>query len=762
MARPFVTGHVRLGGVVIPPSVLPAFTVGRTLTVCLLLATAVAACGDGGESGSAAETMPERLERLAIEVNPIRNRFANTALVDAIAATPVPADPPGRFGRSLALAEQILYSGQLDEAVAMLTALRVELEAYDARVAEPERAPAAFTRAVTGLLAIAHLRRGERDNCLRGEGPAACAVPVPPDAVHEAPSGARDALAEYESLLSDSVDDYGARWMVNVAHMMLGTYPAEVPAPLLIPPGTLGTEGDVGRFPEVAAQLGLDEVGHVGGAVMDDFNGDGLLDLMATSWQLRDPVRYHLNRGDGSFERLTGRAGLEGLWGGGNIKQADYDNDGDLDAFILRGGWLPDGQPNSLIENLGDGTFTDVTRAAGLLDPERPSQTAVWLDYDGDGLLDLFVGNETFGPEPQPCQLFRNTGGGSFVDVADEVGANVVGIVKGVASGDYDNDGRPDLYLSRTGAPNVLLHNDGPDGNGGWRFSDRTARAGVAEPVDAFPTWFWDFDNDGWLDIYVAGYRTQFGDVAREYLGQAHSSELPRLYRNLGDGTFEDVTVRARLDRIQFAMGSNFGDLDNDGWLDFYIGTGDAYFEALVPNRMFRGRDGAEFEEVTASGGFGLLQKGHGVAFGDIDHDGDQDVFIALGGAYEGDLGRNALFENPGHGNSWISLRLQGSRNNRSAFGARVRVEVHDSAGESRRLHRVVSGGRCFGGNPLRLDIGLGRGSGTAAIRVEWPASGIVDTLDGLDVNNEYLVIEGSGEALRQPRETIRLGSGAR
>ncbi|MGY8797981.1 MAG: CRTAC1 family protein [Longimicrobiales bacterium] len=711
-----------------------------TALVLMLIASGC----DGTPAGEVPVDMVARLEGLAASVDPVRNRFANSAMVDAMLALPARETEREALLFQLAVAEQVLYSGRLDEAAEMLSTLLVELERYQ-RDAPPEaRAPESFLASILDFLAIAHLRSGELANCIAGAGPVACTVPVPAAGVHVDPSGAIAAAEVYGRYLEVDPGNLGSRWMLNVAHMMAGTYPDGVPSALLIPPEVFESEHDIGRFENVAGALGVDEIGHVGGGVMDDFDGDGLLDLMSTSWQLRDPIRYHRNRGDGTFEHRTGSAGLEGLWGGGNLVQADYDNDDDLDVFILRGGWLADGQPNSLLMNRGDGTFQDVTEQAGLLDPQYPSQTATWLDYDGDGLLDLFIGNETFGADVHPTQLFRNEGDGTFSDVAAEVGVAVVGIVKGVASGDYDNDGRPDLYVSRTNAPNVLLRNEGPGAGGRWSFSDRTIEAQVSEPVDAFPTWFWDFDNDGWLDIYVAGYRTNFGDIAAEYLGLPHESEVPRLYRNQGDGSFEDVTVEQSLDRIQFAMGSNFGDLDNDGWLDLYLGTGDAYFQALMPNRMFRNGGGQGFQDVTTSGGFGLIEKGHGVAFGDIDQDGDQDVFAVMGGAYEGDLARNVLFQNPGHGNHSLTLRLVGQATNRSAIGARVTVALSDG-GVSREVHRMVTSGSSFGGNPLRLDIGLGQSAGSVVVSVWWPTTGMHEEIGPVVVDTEYTIVEGIG-----------------
>ena len=726
------------------------------LLLCVPLALAAVACSS--PEAEAPFDMAAYLDAAVVGVDPVKNRFANSALLEAMEALPARTNDRERMLFRLAIAEQTLYAGRLETAIELLESLRADLAEYEADVPPSERAPASFLESLLDYLATAHLRLGELENCIDGIGAVACLVPAPAGLVHTAPRGALASIPIYEELLGRDPDNLGARWMLNVAHMMVGTYPTGVPDAHRIPELAFRSEYEIGRFRDVAPALGVDDVGHVGGGVMDDFNGDGLLDLMASSWQLRDPLRYHLNRGDGTFESLTGAAGLEGLWGGGNLVQADYDNDGDLDVFVLRGGWLVEGQVNSLLRNRGDGTFEDVTEQAGLLWPMHPSQTASWADFDGDGLLDLFVGNETFGERPHPCQLFRNLGDGTFLDIAHEAGVAITGIVKGVTWGDYDNDGRPDLYVSRTNAPNVLLRNEGPGTDGAWSFSDRTSEAGVAEPRDAFPTWFWDYDNDGWLDIFVAGYRTNFGDIAAEYLDLPHASELPRLYRNRGDGTYGEVSEAVRLDRIQFAMGSNFGDLDNDGWLDFYVGTGDAYFQALMPNRMFRNDRGEHFQDVTTSGGFGLIQKGHGVAFGDIDHDGDQDVFAAMGGAYEGDVAHNVLFENPGRGNRWLSLWLVGVESNRSAIGARVRVTV-EMDGETRDIHRVVSSGSSFGGNPLRLDIGLGRAERVLSVTVRWPTTGNSQELIGLELDSAYRVTEGAAGAELLERAPFALGA---
>ena len=208
--------------------------------------------------------------------------------------------------------------------------------------------------------------------------------------------------------------------------------------------------------------------------------------------------------------------------------------------------------------------------------------------------------------------------------------------------------------------------------------------------------------------------------VAADYLGIPNPGPKPRLYHNNGNGTFTDVAKAARLDRVLVVMGANFGDLDNDGWLDFYLGTGEPVLSSLMPNRMFRNAGGKLFQDVTTSGGFGHLQKGHGVAWGDIDNDGDQDIFETMGGAYEGDAFQSVLFHNPGHSNRWVTLRLRGVRSNRDAIGARIALRVTDG-NDVREIHTVVSSGGSFGSSSLQQEIGLGRATFIEKITIQWP-----------------------------------------
>ena len=288
------------------------------------------------------------------------------------------------------------------------------------------------------------------------------------------------------------------------------------------------------------------------------------------------------------------------------------------------------------------------------------------------------------------------------------------------------------------------------------KFADVTAKAGVAEPITSFTCWFFDYDNDGWPDIFVSGYLATLPNIVREVLGdKAHAQgERPRLYHNNHDGTFTDVSREARLDQLLLTMGANYGDLDNDGYLDLYLGTGAPPLITLVPNRMFRNASGRYFEDVTTSGGFGSLQKGHGVAFGDIDHSGNQDVVEEMGGAFTSDKFWTAIYKNPGHGNHWVKLRLTGVQANRFAVGARIRAVVED-AGKRREIFYTVGSGGSFGAQSLRPHIGLGRATVIELLEIRWPGSGLVQQFQGLAVDSTYDIREGQ-QPVKVPEPPLR------
>ncbi len=699
--------------------------------------------------------MAERLEAVAaVRDSRLDNIYANASRLEVLLGLPSPTGGAEQLVYRGAVATEMLNAGRTAEAVDEFERLHQLLRTG---ADPPSDLPVGFRDSMRRSRGIAHLQRAQRDNCFPPRPAARCAMPVDAAAAPPDPDSTRRTIALYERMAEDDPADLVARWVLNLGHMWAGAYPAGVPPAWRIPRSAFGSSTGIARFVDVAPKLGLDAVGRSGGSVMEDFDGDGDLDLMASSSGLRDQLRVFRNNGDGSFDETTIEAGLEGIVGGLNLVPADYDNDGHADVLVLRGAWSNRPHPNSLLRSNGDGSFTDVTEAAGLL-RGAPTQTAAWGDYDNDGDVDLFVGNESelSLAYSYPSQLFRNNGDGTFSDVAYLAGVQVVGFVKGVAWGDYDNDGRLDLYLSRLEEPNHLFRNEGPSPGGQWRFREVTAAAGVEAPLNSFPTWFFDYDNDGWLDLYVAGFRDSVGDVVAEYLGERRPAGHPVLYRNRGDGTFADVTAAAGLARSMPTMGSNYGDLDNDGFLDVYLGTGSPYLEMLVPNRVFRNAGGARFEEVTTAGGFGHVQKGHGVSFGDIDHDGDQDVFMVLGGAFEGDLSQNVLLLNPGHDHAWITLRLLGTASNRFGIGARITVAVETPHGE-RVIHATAGSGGSFGASTLQQEIGLGDATRIRELTVVWPGSGRRDTHRDVPLDRMLLVREGEAAVESVPVRPLDL-----
>ena len=646
------------------------------------------------------------------------------------------------------LAEQLLNAGDTEQAINYLSSLKQTLLAKAPQLFELNGAK------LNNRLSVAYLRLGEQQNCIHHHSTESCLLPIQGNGIHQQREGSEQAMKVLRETLEREPRDYLSLWLYNVAAMTLGQYPEGVESQWRIPTSAFRSEYDVKRFKDVAVELDLAVNEYSGGSVLDDLNGDGHLDWMVSSWRLGDPMHTFINNGDGTFTDTSDSNGLEGITGGLNLIQTDYDNDGDIDVLVLRGAWLETvgNHPNSLLRNRGDGTFDDVTIEAGLLSG-HPTQAATWLDYDNDGWLDLFIANESVNQAFNYCELFHNNGDGTFTDVAAPSGLTLTGFFKGVTSGDYDNDGRIDLYLTRLDGNNVLLKNMGhrpgrkPE-SGIWRFENLTGTARVAEPMHAFPTWFFDYDNDGWLDLYAADYNIAYpSDIVATYLGEAVQGEGARLYRNKGDGTFENASDKAGVRIATLAMGANFGDLDNDGWLDFYLGTGAPDMGLIFPNRMFRNAGGKRFQDVTTSGGFGHLQKGHGVSFGDYDGDGDQDVFSVIGGAFSGDNFFNVLFQNPGHGNNWIKLDLDGTTSNRAAIGARIKLTVKEGD-ETRAIHDTVTSGGSFGANPLSIrHIGIGKATEITSLEIKWPATGKTQVIDHPAINQLHKIVEEQAAA---------------
>ena len=720
----------------------------RLCPVVISIALWLSARAATNEQPASTKRMVERLQRVNRVADPRQNNYLSDKRAVLFEMLVKQSKSPAELLASETLfARELLNAGRTAEAITEYAKLDALSRQYD---------PAGYrTNKLEIQLrnALSYLRLGEQENCLLYHGNEACLLPIRGNGIHQLPRGSRGAINILNGVMLEYPDDLSGRWLMNIAYMTLGEYPDKVPPKWLIPPKAFESEYPLPRFTNVADLAGLGIEKLAGGVVVDDFDNNGLLNVMTTSFGIGDQMRYFRNNGDGTFTETTDAAGLTGLVGGLNMIQADYNNDGLVDVFVLRGAWMgQEGRhPRSLLRNNGNGTFTDVTEEAGLMKSMRPTQTGVWLDYNNDGFIDLFIGNETTDRYANRCELYRNNGDGTFTEVAEAVGVANIGFVKGVTAGDFNNDGLPDLYLSRLNQTNILYRNDGPqsankDPKGAWHFTDVTETAGVGMPLASFPCWFFDYDNDGWPDIFVCGYRIDgIQDVAAEYLGLPARSTYPKLYHNLGNGKFQDVTTEMNLNHGMIGMGANFGDLDNDGWLDFYIGTGNPDLMTLVPNRMFRNAEGKRFLDVTTAGGFGHLQKGHAVSFADINNDGHQDVFESMGGSLTGDTARNVLYLNPGNSNAWVTLKLEGTKSNRSAIGTRIKVNVSNPAGK-RSIYRTVGSGGSFGCSPLRQEIGLGPDATIDSIEIKWPASGIKQEFKAVPSRQFYQIREDSAE----------------
>lgn len=596
------------------------------------------------------------------------------------------------------------------------------------------------------FLGLSHLRLGERQNCVANHTADSCILPIQGKGVHSLQDGSRQAIRYFQEVLSlipaESVEHVATKWLLNISYMTIGEYPDGLPRDALIPSEIFSSSVEFPKFVDVAPNLGLNVFDRAGGALVEDLNGDGFLDILTSTLDPAGSLHYFESSGDGLFCERTKEANLTGLTGGLNLIHADYDNDGDSDILVLRGAWLEQRgtHPNSLLRNDGSGRFTDVTFEAGLGDRHYPTQTAAWADYDNDGDLDLYVGNERF-----PGQLFRNNGDGTFTDVAKQAGVENHLYAKSVAWGDFNNDRFPDLFVSNYRSENRLYKNN-QDGT----FTNVALDLGTTLPMASFVSWFWDFDNDGALDLFVTSYPYRSGLapkslylVVASYLGLPHSAERARLYKGDGDGGFTEVGIEQKLEQITMPMGANFGDLDNDGFLDFYLGTGYPEYSGLMPNVLFWNRRGKEFADVTMAAGVGHLQKGHGVVFADLDNDGDLDLFEQLGGFFPDDGYGNVLFENPGFGNHWLKVKLVGIRSNRAAIGARLHVTIVED-GESREIYRHVNTGGSFGSNPLIQHLGLGRAEEVARLEIYWPVSDSTQIFQDLAVDQTIEITEGS------------------
>ena len=524
-------------------------------------------------------------------------------------------------------------------------------------------------------------------------------------------------------------------------------------------------------------QFLLEEMGC--GVALFDYDNDGWLDIFLVNGTSLDPTLkdrkptsflFHNNR-DGTFTDVTDKAGLtQSGWGQGCCV-GDYDNDGFEDLFVSYWG------RNVLYHNNGDGTFTDVSEKAGVAGSEtRWGAGCCFLDYDRDGHLDLFVANYVnFDPAkapkpgeaaycnyndiPVPCGpqgfaggtniLYRNRGDGTFADVSEESGiarprgaSSMVFVGRnwqptgsygmGAVSADFDNDGWPDIYVASDSAPSLLYRN-----NHDRTFREIAVPAGCAfdengVALSGMGVAVADFDGDGWLDIA----RTNF------------SEQVTTLYRNYGNGAFEDASIRAGLgiNRKYLGFGVGFFDFDNDGWKDLFLANGHVYSQIAEkklhiaykqPKILYRNLGNGRFEDVSAKAGPGIRAEnlGRGCAFGDFDNDGDVDVIVNnLDGP------PTLLRNDGGNRNNWIMIKCVGTRSNRSGIGTRVKV----TNGGHSQIDEVRSGSSYYSQNDLRLHFGLGRATEVDGVEIAWP-SGLKESFKKLPANHLFIVQETKG-----------------
>jgi tetratricopeptide (TPR) repeat protein len=469
-----------------------------------------------------------------------------------------------------ALGELYCYAGNMD------SALEQYQEAY--RIAS-EKVPRAVPQ-IEFALAVALLHRSEMVNEVYRVPGEKCLFPMRPGNAYQKGADSQKAIEYFSKYLEEKPQALDARWLLNLSYATLGQYPNGVPAKYRIPLSAFESKESVSRFVDVAPSAGVDTFSMAGGVIVDDFENNGRLDILTSSMDMCQPLRYFHNNGDGTFTDRAREAGLAKELGGLNIIQTDYNNDGCLDFLVLRGGWEFPLRP-SLLKSNCDGTFTDVTVASGIGETLVASQTAVWADINNDGLLDLFLGNESGGNE-----LFLNKGDGTFENISHAAGIDQSGKTKGVVAADYDHDGYVDFYVTNYLGENRLYHNNHDN-----TFTDVAAQAGVLGTGRSFAAWFFDYDNCGWPDLFVNSYFISVDESVRTYLGLPHNAGTLKLYKNLGNGTFRDVTGEVGLDKVFMPMGANFGDIDNDGFLDIYLGNGNPSYVSLLPHVLLRNHE---------------------------------------------------------------------------------------------------------------------------------------------------------------------------
>jgi hypothetical protein len=498
------------------------------------------------------------------------------------------------------------------------------------------------------------------------------------------------------------------------------------------------------RFRESAGPLGLTNKGMLGGVCVEDFNRDGVYDIFSGAIGLNDPLFYYEGDPSGGFRHRSKESLLEGSIGGISIIQGDYNNDGYPDVFVVRGGTLTSGgkQPNSLLRNNGDGTFTDVTVQAGLLD-YHPGNHAHFVDYNNDGQLDIFVANESLTSHfsnADPCKLFHNNGDGTFTEVSTEVGLYISKMVKGSAWLDVNNDGWLDVYVSIAGDSNQLYLSKGPAaGNGNWRFEEVAGAGAAGAPVNSGYCLAADLDQDGWEDLLV--FQTTpnpyEASVLNPFVKVETSSLEPVVYLNQKNGQFFKSFDSWATAYPIMALSAASGDLSNNGFPDVYVGSGNASIQTLVPNSLLL-NSGRSLAPDRPFSGTGYLSKSHAIRFADFNQDGKLDILASTGGFFEVERFRPVVLINESPStHSWVKVRLEGKQANRQGVGSRIVVTTRQNDGSEKVWYHRVGTGH----SPSELHIGLGEAKEIAGLVIHWAdAKGKVQQVNNIKINQRLTI----------------------
>jgi hypothetical protein len=540
-----------------------------------------------------------------------------------------------------------------------------------------------------------------------------------------------------------------ARFWMWLAAEKLGGYPADVPEDMRIEVKA-GRHPTRLRFEDVAAQIGLDKTSAGRGIAIFDMDGNGFLDVVIAS--AHGGCNVFRNNGDGTFTDVTVGSGLDECVNSFAIAVGDYNNDGLDDLYITRLGFYLG--ESVLYRNNGDGTFTDVTKEAGV-GCWVPAFVAHWVDYDCDGNLDLFVTSnlaQVF-DRKLPNRLFHNNGDGTFTEVGAAAGIDTIHPTIGCAWGDSNNNGYPDLFLSSGVGRSQLFRN-----NGDGTFTDVSAESGVDEICFGSVSFWCDYDNDGWLDLVQFIWSPENHVLHSMIHGEGPPDGHPmRIWRNNRDGTFTRNDREIGLTGCFGTMSGNGGDFGNDGHLDFLLGNGDPHMNRTEPPTIMEFDEvEGKYHNVSFAAGLPFTGKGHGSNIADLAGDGRLCLLVSSGGAYPGDLLTTSVFRPKEILGNYLNIRLVGTKSNRSAIGARVRL---DAGGRSQ--HRLVSGGSGFGCLPFEQHFGLKDAEKVDALEIRWP-SGLTQRFEDLPVNTTLRIREAEQKWQEVYRRQVASAAGER